>query len=567
MISINIFGSSLDLYPDTSVEFILNSPLFVGGDITKVSGSYTLPINVPLTSANKKTLRYPSRVDNAALQIYDEPCQIYFQGKPLFQGLATIQSSSKSTKSKYARLYVLIESFTEIKNLKLNELDLGVHEFADLAAILAHAKDTALNPLTHTHAFFPVANSLMTQDITFPDGTPDDLEGKKFINYYDVATDSFVSDPLQRSAAPFIRLDYILEKIAEATGLSFENLFQNTDELKSLYVYNDVSIYDEDFEDDDPTLGPHWNLDFDLSDHVPNLSVSEWLKRISRWFCIALLPDVKQGKLELISLKDIITAPHSADWSAYLSDEIGSSTPMDFPSSLGYESSKDEMFTRFPFLNYYSFTISGVPDEVDTRDDADTPGWYYVNSINYYLQRLSGGASARKFGRSKKMMRQISLNENGQPFLFSSSPLFMTTTKLSETITYVPEARTAPGTNDEIRLMFYRGLQSDADGNTYPFASNTIYDPKEDVIPGAQQSLLWNGPHGMFENHWKEWANFLQNKKNVKTSLNLPIREILNMKWKNKVSIRNNQYLVKQLRVILTNQGLKPCPAELVTVL
>ena len=240
MISVKIFGQDLDLYQNTQISYVLNNPAFVGGDINKFNGSYSLPFSIPLTPKNRRILNYPDLIENNLNLISDEPCHISFDRKPIFSGLATVKTPSNSRSKKSVKLYVVQDDFKDLKSKTLRDLDLGIHEFDSVDEVLAHAKATAQNPLSYSHAFFPIRNPSMTEnfEIETISGAP-----HRYINYYDTDSQEFLNDHNQRSAAPFCRLDYVISKIAELIGRSIINEFASNDELRSLYFYGDKNIY------------------------------------------------------------------------------------------------------------------------------------------------------------------------------------------------------------------------------------------------------------------------------------------------------------------------------------
>ena len=158
MIGIVVENKRLDLYENTSIEFTLNNPAFVGGDLDKVTGSYSFPLTVPLTTNNRQILNYPDLIENTSSHFVDKDCEILFDGVQLFSGLLTIKQTVKKDGLLEAKVYLIIDTYKQLKKTKLPELDLSSHTFADTAATLAAAKDSAENPLNYDYCFFPIMN-------------------------------------------------------------------------------------------------------------------------------------------------------------------------------------------------------------------------------------------------------------------------------------------------------------------------------------------------------------------------------------------------------------------------
>lgn len=548
MITVVFNHQELDLYKNTVVDYVLNSPAFVGGDILKVNGSYTLPFDIPLTPRNRLILNFPDIIENNDFLLTDIPCQILFDRKPFFAGLATVKKPVRSRGVKSVKLNVVQDSYKTLKNNDLTDLTLEDFEFNTVQDVLDHAKDTALNPLSHSHAFFPVYNPRMTDDFEVTSVQTQ----HKYVNYYDTPTQEFVSDPNQRSATPFCRLDYILEKIGEFVDKAVINEFADTDELKALYMYCDKNLYTE--TDDVLSTGPsEWSTSFSLSEFVPKIKLSEFLKMFARLFCLGIFPDATSFRI--VPLRRLVTHPYQQDWTAYAEDAYDFDTVRDYPQYLSYGSAGDELFRTNEFEDLQ------VPEfEKESDIPATSPdGIYYLTSENKYVKKRGTFITFHK-----RMFLRTELHPDGVDFSFKSAPLFMT--NRGGRLPLVPHILSSPGSVNTLRLMFYRGMHQNSLSQLYPMATNHVYGPFQNRLP-ASYSLLWNAPEGMYDRWWSVWSDFLRNKKNVFRIMHLPIREIINMRFQNKVRIENKHYLVKQLKVRMTMKGLKPSRAELVTVI
>ena len=62
MIEIILEGKSLDLKPNTTIEFNLKNPLF--SEDGTVPGSYTIPFTLPLSDKNKNILGFPNILES-----------------------------------------------------------------------------------------------------------------------------------------------------------------------------------------------------------------------------------------------------------------------------------------------------------------------------------------------------------------------------------------------------------------------------------------------------------------------------------------------------------------------
>jgi hypothetical protein len=168
MLGIRIKNEFLDLYSNTRLQFELNSPMYLGEDIDIIQGSYSFPATVPLGGKNRRLLNYPNLIDNADDLMKDEPCEIYVEGMMLFSGLLSVRSAINNQ----AKIYMIVSPLSQLKDVNLNELDLGTENMGgDVASILAKAKDTTTSPESYNYIFFPVYNRdffLATQTMEIP---------------------------------------------------------------------------------------------------------------------------------------------------------------------------------------------------------------------------------------------------------------------------------------------------------------------------------------------------------------------------------------------------------------
>lgn len=552
MITILIRGQLLDLYPGTILEFVLNNPAFAGGDIDTILGAYQFPFNIPSTPKNKTILDFPERIDHIGFHLTDEPCQVMSRGVTIFNGLATVKSAGKNI-----RMSILIDSYKQLKEVKTNDLPLDTISHATIQDALNTAKDTAVNPLNYNYIFFPVLNrSFFSADQLPEPGS--NAWMRRYQNYYDVDTQAFVSSEFQRCAMPFVRIDHIIDKIQSQTDFNITNNLQTSDELKQLVCFNTTNIYNND----------SWSLNWDLSKHVPVMNCAEFLKRITRLFCCGMFLDRFRRDIEIIPLKQIITAPFKHDWTQKASPYPIVLTPDDFPGSFGYSSDEDEMFEQNMFQSLHGYFQNPLADYTEAEKQSDvsfTIGDYYINAINEYF-RVINPPTVYAY---QKMFRRIFLGI-GENYDFKTSPLFMRSkSQYSETqfLKHTPQAAITQDSKKEIRLAIYRGILTDLYSKSYPVANNNNYDATETPIPTAEHSLLWNGNKGLYQQFWSEWVTFLQNKKESTTTVNLTIADVLNFSFKNKVRIRENNYLVKQMKVSISDGGILPTKLKLASVL
>lgn len=571
MIKVTVEGVALDLNADTSISYTLNNSVFTSSDTSQLPGSYSFPFTVPVTGHNLKVLKHPNLV-TAATKYQAGECEIYFGGTLLFSGTLTVQSSDRRSIS----LYVVSAQVTDIKKTKLSDLPLGgARAIGNKAALLAHAKETAQNPLDYDYVFFPILNQNF-------------IENKSskifywFQNYWNSATEEFELDDDKPIFMPFIRLEYLLSELLAQTGFFFVNEFQDTDELKNLVVYNNYSMYSQD--------GVSGSIN--LSNHVSQTNCSDFLKKVSAVFCLGIFTDFLSKKIRLVPLKKVLSRPAESDWTYFAEYEYQiPNTERDTPENLCY--AEDDRDGRFAYLR--SLVKPTVFTTVQTFAEIfAAPGTYYVVATHAYWLR---GARTEFLYTTLGCMPQDSevdlgiktRNRNSEPNNLEATfaPLLDAhgySIVAPHTYTRLPRID-QPGTVEYIddqtdtgadiwkeqksdcpdRFTIYRGYTEDGSGNNYPYASGLPYGPLSDTI--GEVSLRWDGEYGIYLEWWREWHQLIRDGKTVVRKFNLNLYSITNFQFDKKVRVDNMDYIVKSLKINITMTGISPTEATMLSVI
>ena len=548
MIGIEIDDQLLQLYPNTRMALELNNPAYMGGDFTIVPGSFALPIKIPLSAYNKSIIGHVDRIDRPGQFLKKYPCNVYFQRKRLFPGLVTVKKSANFS----ADLYIIINEVVALKDINLREMTLdGVRNPAnDTTAWLAHMLDTATNPLNHDYIFFPVRNDVFFNQTIDDPGTVKST----YQNYFVPGSGAFEIAADQQSATPFVRVDYLLDQIMTDAGFTFVNAWQTTDELKKLVLYNNRSLYLDDV----------LITEFELKNHLPDETAGDFIKKIMRVFCLGMFYNYFTRTVTLRPLSELIDQVPAYDWTSKAGFEIEIDDSIDYPVKLCYY--VDDTDQWFEYFTQSEIDING---EFEFLADLTGPkGTYYIISENAFYNFAPGGAPNRqKFFKTKQFLCYDS-GEDGEGIEIEIAPLFMS----YGMDLLIPIVRTFGSHEDfEIdadfgtRFVFYRGFEDDANGDSYPLASNNIYNRDGDVI--ADHALIWNSDAGIFAKFWSRWFYLLQTKKTVKRKMVLSIADVLNFDFQNKIRIHNTHFFVKKLSLVLTNRGIEPATVEMITTI
>lgn len=571
MLGIKIREQFLSLYANTVLTFEEFHPIgLITDSVDQIQGSYTLPLDIPIDENNAAIIGRIDRLDIDTTLMQEEYCEVWIDGLLYKTGKATIKGSSNTT----AKMFIIFNELKALAAISLEAVDLGGDRNigANTTARLAHAKDTATNPLNHDYVFCPVYNPLFE---VFGSILP--LVVDKYQNFWDTSADEFI-ESVGASAMPFIRIDYLLKQVFKALGYTLDNQFQTTDELKKMLLYNNRSIYNAE--------GEEWESIINLVNHVPYRTALDFVKAIAGTFALAAFPDPFTKRYELIPFRDLILAPVAEDWTSKASNKFDYETDRDFISQFRHDiDENDELCVKWSGVTAKENTYSG---EGLTAKIMHTAGQYhyryaYGDNTYYYIPPVGVFAAAMVEQHHNPVIKTGSDKEYISPLI----PLWNSWgIKLDGTIEEDPDvlyfqewglphiqyppfqlhssARQFPLSS--FRVMMYRGFQPDfASTITYPFANVTKYNILGDSV--GDYSLLWDRDEGIYNQWWKLPYQMLKDKKTVRRRLNLTIRDLMNFRFKNKYRFENQNCFLTHLRYSVSAKGLSPIDATMITTL
>jgi hypothetical protein len=124
-------------------------------------------------------------------------------------------------------------------------------------------------------------------------------------------------------------------------------------------------------------------------------------------------------------------------------------------------------------------------------------------------------------------------------------------------------------------------MQVDFEGETIkcPIASNHVWKASgtngarynittNGVSTGpAKYSLNWDGEYGLYKTHHQNWNQMLLNGKSVTQKFIVPIAELLQFRFEDKVRVLNMDFFMKKIKVEKTvGKGLILIEASMVSV-
>lgn len=392
---------------------------------------------------------------------------------------------------------------------------------------------------------------------------------------------------------PFIRLDYMLSRVFRHEGYTLDNLFQDTDELKQILIYNNYNINTHGAPGESS-----WDSTINLRNHVPVRNSVEFVLAVVGTFALGLFPDPWTKSIKMIPLDDIIRGPVTADWTSRASVNYEHSSDLNYIGQWRFGVSEDdELSVRYSLTQYPQADVLGegltppimhAAMEWFKRYSKSDNSYYFLFPVTFKTVLIA--QEHRYVIKDEKaemftselipMWNSESLLTDGQ----ISVDRYVLTVLVEEGVPYqqimVPQIQhkgfVKPYPDQQtlctsFRMMIFRGMQPCLAGvegfedYVYPMAHVTEYNINGDVV--GDHSLLWHGDRGIYAKYWKALYETLANKKEVIRKLNLTIADIMKFRFYHKIRIENQNYIITRLRFTLTHQGLSVTEATMITTL
>lgn len=539
--------------------FEMNNQVFSTGNTDVLPGSYTFPIDVPLTPANRVALNHPGERANVDKYRRIQGAELWCHGEALFVGTLTITEAGPDR----VRLSIVVDGMAPLRDVVLRDLDLGGdRQVGAIEETLDYAQQTAEEPENYDMIFFPV------YDPDF-DGTLPDVPANDYINFWDGPSQFWSLDSI--AFIPYVRIDYLLREMfaQHCPSVRFSNAWQTVRELKRLVLLNNFDAR-HCVDNNPPTFEYIW----DLRNHVGETKCADLLRELMKRFCLGLFTDIFSKSITLIALRDVVRAQARHDWTAHaLADytifDDEPDTPRKFcdpQPNIATDLVDDEV----DIPTYENFQVF----QSDLGAELLTPGLYYIESTEMvyrvFFEVLSLIAEPVGPRRRCVVTADSPMLESALPTpLTFNFPSYGHFPWYQQTGSYWSQnnstwERTINAFTPQ--LMFYRGFQ-EAEGPSIherPYASSDVVRP--DAAPGeraritsragayedhglAEYSLRWAGEYGLYERWWKPWHHVLLYGRHTSMQFTLPVALLRAFRFQDKVHVAGIDYFVKQIRV------------------
>lgn len=546
-------GNTLDF--NGEIQYEVNSNIFSTSNTTKLEGTYTYPITLPASPKNRRLLNFPDLVNSATKPATFSNVWVYCLGHAMLSGRLTVRSANRDS----IKCDIVATPLRDMKDVKLRDLYMGgPRSMSAYASWDAFMSAVASNPEDFDFGFFPILSGIDGNWLAYTGGVSVNPSSAGYWHNFVNASGNFVSSA--GVVTPFLKVEYLLEQLflEYGSGFTLRNSFQDTTELKRLYLFNNVDV--RVLSAGAPVLPSA----FDLRRHATEITGPELIKRIAALFNLGLFADYRENQVRLSSLNDIISAAPAVDWTQYQAsfpsiEEWGSATPRwyrhpDF-KPLPISAAELRTIPRYQNVALWAAAAASSTDEwvyIESAGMLVDVEWYNfpINGVGLYPAYIdvllrSGESNAYEpvplLGGSLNYLQSKALPTR-----------YVQETSGAETRWRLQEESADPA------LMLYRGRQL---GSNYPITSNNVWETggalndrvqitTAGVAEGfAQEALDWQGDTGLYANRHAQWNEMLYNGKSVSMNLAVPIGEFTRFTLDQKVRLENMDYIVRRLRI------------------
>jgi hypothetical protein len=459
-------------------------------DTATVPGILSYPIAFQDTPRNRRLLRFPATRSRQAGPVPVLEAD-YYIGGPLWRRgtLRYLSYDSKSREYSYQFEADADALATRIEGVTLSTLTLP-------------SQALSLAPETADYVLAPVRNN------TFYNAEKNPGWGK-VLNYFPKGKGNEVSintpDALSHTyaVAPMLKVLPLLRRALAEFGYTLSGPWIEDAEIQSLVLYSTRAL--------DTADGPAPVALFNLADVLPDVRLADVLLAIQQLFCLGYVFNPVRREVSIVALRDVATNPAAvprrprADFRDVASDVDGfllAFTPDD----------DDELLKEAPWpelrIGNAKETIKPAADTLAMVREVDP-----LDATRRWLI-----PAAEQPGQSPR-------TDFGQVDTRST----------------------------HLRFLFYRGLQPDSLGVSYPLASSGAVDYSG--LSVGNYALTWDGAKGLYQQWHKPWLDFRANARIEERDMALSVGEFLALDPTRKDLVGGLKFLWERISITAGGDG------------
>ncbi|MBC8489081.1 MAG: hypothetical protein H8D45_23920, partial [Bacteroidetes bacterium] len=519
----------------------LKNPMFYNS----LEGDYVYNLQLPLTSKNKKNIKFSHRLETT-----QRPESQLFEG--LFKGLKLFEGNLKYIGGKNSinsNINIGKDGFLNPSSkYYLDEVNYGKLTFIDQAAALTYFNDNVNKFYPDTDFALPYIRGIT--DSYLPAGTSG-YHHKDDLNYWDQTLNTYVLDDSGDKGiiVPHLFLRFILDKLFLESGYSYDDkVFSVDNDFKKLILFN---VYNAN--NGIPNIDGKPGYDSDITNlvynnHVPRVLITDFITGLQNLLNVRFFFNHKNKHVSIISANDILDSTDYID----ITSKIHSKYELNLNKKNGFiiRSTPDSADSYFAlkveiennYLKMYGGAVENISDLPET----------YIGYLYYYV------LSVDKFygwSPSTEAWYQTTFNLITKFFVppedYKIESIISTLHGL-ELYPYNQHGNPAIDYRDiTARIIFYLGLV-DVAGEYFPYS---FYE-------SGNYSLLYPKSTGLYQMHWKKYIDFMLDPKAIKINVLLSASDISNFDISKKYRINGIDYLIKNIKIPVTEKAILPATME-----
>jgi hypothetical protein len=520
MNTLKINNQVVNLPAGFQIPIELNNPIF---DKDIIQGEYSLPVTLNIDNTTILAIGIEYLPDSEAMRVnFDAKLTISGSERPCKFKISKYSKTPNGMKLQGQFLFNSSSFANNINTIKLQELLLETLNIPYPSII-----NSTLITASHRFEFIKAAKSnsdfynyvvAPLRNDTFFDGVniQEYWQNKWDPSYPNISGltgnyDFTIPDPDARDAfwTPFVYIRHILKKIATHFMLTPDlNEFDVDVELKQLVLYNNGDEFKEIVKPFGTFYAPPEIIN--LSNHVPAVTVSDFLLNLKKMFNLFIYFDEKKNKFIVKTLQQIINLKDEINWTLKVSTYYDIEKVLDDKKLqlIRANDTADEFFAT----------------EKETKHpEKDSEN---VEKINFAISKLR--EVIRVNGGDNYAVKTPIVRQQGEIGSFDKRAYSM-------------------------KLMFYRGMVQTlgVQGNTtpsgeYPYLNGDSFDQYGNDI--YNRSLDLDGDKGLYKQFHENWWSFYSKHRILTLTVTLTAAEIFDLDWTKKVRIHNSLFYIKSIK-------------------
>lgn len=316
-----------------------------------------------------------------------------------------------------------------------------------------------------------------------------------------------------------------------------------------------------------------WNPTVEYKNHVPDMTVGEFLLAIKEWFNLAFFfqPD---GKKVLIEFKEpYINKPGLINWSRFAINQPEKQIQNALKYIFGFDFIDDEL-TEDNFKSKTGYTLIGkypiaadFPPATALKQMAISAETnkiyisYFVDPFGFNWTPYTDNYYDYEVGTGDRK----DIRPSGSPLLTNThidanfhNNIMCEISQIANSVTF-----DQPDNTTGLKLFFYRGKQYNQGGLLYPMSTsqNRTFDGS---LVGSL-ILTWDDPdYGLYVRYYRGWLTWLQSRDNCKINYLPSLEAVFGFDFTKKLRDEPTNYLVKKLTYIQSLNGIEQCEGDLI---